>query len=323
VIRLGETRAMAGAKRPSVSDRPLVEILKIPHTATIRARLAVVRFQEQGKLEESLELIGLRSALGDALERDELAAHRPAECWCYGRGGDLERAVLVPGDDVPMVLGLYCPCGEGTVRRAADDQIREQAKAFAEQKRVQGLWEAARIPDRFNDCTIATFPITTPKIKATVAAVTSWLNQPAWALVLSGDYGVGKTGLGIGLLRAAAERRTVGLFVKAPDLLARIRATYGKNSDATELEVLESLRTVPLLMLDDIGAEQETDWATSMLFQILDWRHDNSRKTIITTNLDVPALAVHLGARTMHRFHEDALFQVVEGPNLRKDQRGA
>lgn len=318
---LADTATLAGGRgrRIPLAQRTLQQIWAIPHTVTMRGRIAAVEQVEQNARADGRELRALEEILADALERDELASARPDGCWCYGRGGDLERGLMVPGGDVPMVLSIYCTCPDSVARRAEDDQFREAARAYAEQRRIQGLWEAAKIPDRFNGCTLATFPVTTPKMRATVGLAAKWLQEPAWALVLLGDYGVGKTGLGIGLLRAAAERRMVGLFVKAPDLLSRVRATYGKNSDATELEVLESLRNVPLLMLDDLGADKETDWATAMLFQILDARHDENRKTIVTTNLSVPDLALHIGERTMHRFEEDAIFHHMEGPNLRKD----
>lgn len=320
MMRLGDTKAMAGARRQPVAERDLEQILRIPHTASILAKIATLSV---GSDREAVDMRPWLEAKRDAEERDELAAERPDGCWCFGRGGSGERAVLVPGNEIPMVLSVYCKCAEAQARRIVDDEARQRAQAFATTTRLQGIWEAAQIPERFTGCTLETFPVTTPKMREIVASLRAWLRSPAWAVVVQGEYGVGKTGLGIGLLRLAAEHQVVGLFVKAPDLLARVRATYGKNADATELEVLESLRTVPLLMLDDIGAEQETDWATSMLFQILDSRHDNARKTIVTTNLDIPALAMHLGERTFHRFEEDAMFQTVQGPNLRREPKGA
>jgi len=66
-----------------------------------------------------------------------------------------------------------------------------------------------------------------------------------------------------------------------------------------------------------VGADKQTDWATSMLFQVLDDRHDHERKTILTTNLDITSLGLHMGERTMHRFEEGAVFLEVTGPNLR------
>jgi DNA replication protein DnaC len=279
----------------------------------VLAQLAALRTEQPGGSERKRALEAL---LEDAQERDRLAERLPSGCWCYGSGGREERAVLLPGDEVPMVLGVYCDCRVGQARKLADAELRQRAAAYRQELHVAGIWEGARIPERFATCTFATFP-RVPRMELVVASLRRWMEDPSWAVVLHGRYGVGKTGLAISVLRAAAEAHHVGLFVKTPDLLVRIRATYGRDSETSEADVLDSLRTVDYLVLDDVGAEKVTDWATSMLFQVLDHRHDQQRKTILTTNLDVAGLGVHMGERTLRRFEEGALFLHLDGPNLR------
>ena len=299
--------------RLSLQDWPLERIHKLPHTTSVMAELAAL--DEQPTASDRRRF--LRSLLLDAEERDRLAAQLPDGCWCYGRGGSGPRAVMVPGQDVPMVLTAYCGCAIGDARRILDGDVRERGRAYAQEIALSGIWEGARVPERFHGCTFDTFPKTS-STALVIVQLRVWLEaDDRWAVVLLGDFGVGKTGLAISALREAAEHRHPGLFVKTPDLLARIRATYGKGSDVSEQDVLESLRTVDYLVLDDVGAEHATDWATSMLFQVLDDRHDHQRKTILTTNLDITGLGLHMGERTLHRFREGAVFLTVDGPNLR------
>lgn len=308
---------LAGTQqRVPVSEWSLERIMRLPHTATARAQLAeaLAHRDDPGGIER-IRL--MQTVLEEAIERDAAIVTRPTECWCYGHGGKDSRALMLPGDDVPMVLGIYCDCPDGQVRRDADQLLREKARTYAQEVRLMGIWEGAKIPERFNGCSFETYPAS-PQTALVVASLRGWLDTPGWVIVLLGEFGVGKTGLAISALREAAQRRLAGLFIKTPDLLARIRATYGKGEDVSESDVLTSLRTVDYLVLDDIGAEKQTDWATSMLFQILDHRHDQQRKTILTTNLDVTGLGLHMGERTMHRFEEGALFLTVDGPNLRK-----
>ncbi|HXJ29541.1 MAG TPA: ATP-binding protein [Gemmatimonadales bacterium] len=308
---LGSIFGDAAARLP-LQDWPLERIHKLPHTTSVMGELATL--DEQPTASDRRRF--LRSLLLDAQERDRLAAELPEGCWCFGRGGSGPRAVMVPGQDVPMVLTAYCGCAIGDARRILDGDVRERGRAYAQEIQLLGIWEGARVPERFNDCSFETFPATSAT-QLVVAEIMDWLDSAAWALVLLGEFGVGKTGLAISALRDAAERRHPGLFVKTPDLLARIRATYGKGSEVSEQDVLESLRTVDYLVLDDVGAEHATDWATSMLFQVLDDRHDHQRKTILTTNLDITGLGLHMGERTLHRFKEGAVFLTVDGPNLR------
>jgi DNA replication protein DnaC len=314
-------RSLTALLHPTAADRtpvaawPLENILRLPHTLTLQALLATVALDDPGGLDR---LRRLERQLVDAHERDLLAADLPPGCWCYGAGGKDERAVLLPGDEVPLVLSTYCGCAIGQVRKLADDDLRQQSRTWQHQARLMGIWEGARIPERFAACSFATFP-SSPTTDLTIASLRAWLLSPGWAIVLMGNFGVGKTGLAISALREVAElQRRPGLFVKTPDLLARIKATYAKDATTTEATVLDSLRTVDYLVLDDIGADKDTDWATSMLFQVLDDRHDHQRKTIVTTNLDHMHLGMHLGARTMRRFEEDTVFLTVDGPNLRR-----
>lgn len=288
----------------------------------------------------------LRRKLDMARERDRLQAERPAGCWCLGAGGKGERAMVRPdavatevqvgerkdwwfgmGDYVTF-LDEYCVCPEAAARRERDDALRAELRQLAEHlvqtREVERLWKGAQIPERFNGLTLATYPATA-ETQVALRAAERFLDHPRyWCLTLSGGYGVGKTGMGIGIVRQGAERQIAGLFVKAPELLRQIKATYSKNSDTSEDEVLRSLQTVRLLVLDDLGAEHGSDaWVKSLLFQVLDYRHDALLKTVVTTNLDLNGLAKHLGDRNWARYREDTKFVTVSGPNLRERKDAA
>ena len=49
--------------------------------------------------------------------------------------------------------------------------------------------------------------------------------------------------------------------------------------------ILGAVKTVPLLVLDDIGAERETDYQMEKLFSVVDARIQSRRPLIVTTNL--------------------------------------
>ena len=72
-----------------------------------------------------------------------------------------------------------------------------------------------------------------------------------------------------------------------PDLLDHLRATYHPTSPITYDERFEAIRTVPLLVLDDLGAESPTPWAQEKLFQIINHRYNEQLPTIITSNVDL------------------------------------
>ena len=57
------------------------------------------------------------------------------------------------------------------------------------------------------------------------------------------------------------------------DLLERIKRTFNKTG-ADEAEVLQIYKTVPLLVIDDIGKEPPTEWAISTVYNIINSRYE-------------------------------------------------
>ena len=48
---------------------------------------------------------------------------------------------------------------------------------------------------------------------------------------------------------------------------------------------LDRLASVDLLHVDDLGAENRTDWALEQLYSIVNTRYEDERSTVVTTNL--------------------------------------
>ena len=82
-----------------------------------------------------------------------------------------------------------------------------------------------------------------------------------------------------------------------PDLLDHLRATFGPNSEVTYDELFEQVRNVPLLILDDLGAQKSSPWATEKLFQVLNHRYNFQLPTVITTNEPLDRLDESLQSR--------------------------
>lgn len=107
-------------------------------------------------------------------------------------------------------------------------------------------------------------------------------------LVLQGPPGRGKTYLTLAFAREQVERRAV-LAVKSIDLLNAVRRSL--FSDGQKTNLIYILKTVDLLILDDIGKENPTDWVLQTLYEVIDYRYDKGKDTIYTTNLDGKEMA--------------------------------
>jgi DNA replication protein DnaC len=147
-----------------------------------------------------------------------------------------------------------------------------------------------------------------------------WHELPSAWLLLVGDLGVGKTGLTIGLVkRALADGRTA-LFRPMTELLGDIRATYRTQSasEPDEAAMLRSLKEIDLLALDDVGTERMTGWVQERMFEVLNHRYNERRRTVISTNLGPDELGEHVGDRIMSRILGMGWRYEILGPNLRE-----
>jgi DNA replication protein DnaC len=67
------------------------------------------------------------------------------------------------------------------------------------------------------------------------------------------------------------------------------------------MRFLDRLAAVDLLHIDDLGAENRTDWVLEQLYTIVNSRYEDERAMIVTTNLSYEELVEQLGERTVSR----------------------
>lgn len=126
-------------------------------------------------------------------------------------------------------------------------------------------------------------------------------NPHADGVMVTGPVGCGKTFLACAAANALIDSGREVLFVIVPDLLDQIRASYDSSNQDTEHDLMDSARSVGVLILDDLGAHNYTDWVRNKLYTIINYRLNNRLPTMITTNLDLNELEQYLGQRTTSR----------------------
>jgi len=107
-------------------------------------------------------------------------------------------------------------------------------------------------------------------------------NPSGW-LMLTGNYGCGKTHLAAAIANARVRLGQQALFVVVPDLLDHLRATFNPRSSVTYDKRFEKVRRAPFLVLDDLGTESATLWAQEKLYQLFNYRYVAKLPTVITT----------------------------------------
>lgn len=157
--------------------------------------------------------------------------------------------------------------------------------------------------------------------------ITTYKNEPHQkGLFLSGSFGCGKTYLISAMMNELAKENIKSAIVFWPEFLRDLKASFQTGFK----EKIETMKRVPLLLIDDIGAETTTTWGRDeILGPILQYRMDEKLPTFFTSNLDLIALEQHFSIskdqietvkarRIIERIKQLTDYQEMISENLRK-----
>jgi DNA replication protein DnaC len=152
-------------------------------------------------------------------------------------------------------------------------------------KRNQWLLKYCRLPDDTEDRTFENFDTYTPDLKtALTAAQTFTPDGTHKCLVLMGKVDKGKSHLAIAVCRAWLKLEMPARYIFVPFLLDELRSAQNHEGDESYYRMMNLYQSVPLLVLDDIGAEKPTPWTQEKLTTIIHMRWEKGLHTMVTTN---------------------------------------
>ena len=118
------------------------------------------------------------------------------------------------------------------------------------------------------------------------------------SLFFFGSTGLGKTFLSAAIAKKIAEKGFSVLYYSAKQLLSMMTDfDFGRIPE--KKQICESIFSADLLIIDDLGSEQQTAYSTAALFDIINTRSLNGKKMIINTNL---------AAKDLHTLYSDRIF---------------
>lgn len=121
-------------------------------------------------------------------------------------------------------------------------------------------------------------------------------------LLFMGRTGLGKTYLSACIAMEVAARGYEVRYYPAQALIDRFeRVRFNREAGADDLTAMREILSCGLLILDDLGAEFATAYSQSVLYQVINDRMTEGRATIISTNLDLPALSKAYNERILSR----------------------
>ncbi len=191
-----------------------------------------------------------------------------------------------PEKDQNLIRFSYIACKKQE-KKYHDDAYKENLELFCLPKEIK----EASLKNLYKDDK-ARLPI----IKYFKEFIDSYTNnEKAKGLYLTGSFGSGKTYMIAALFNEMAKKGVQSTLIYYPEFLRSLKSSFQTNYS----EKFDYIKKVPLLLLDDIGAENCSAWSRDeVLGPILQYRMEQGLPTFFTSNLTMDELEQSLAITT-------------------------
>ena len=198
-------------------------------------------------------------------------------------------------------------------RFATDADLAAKDRAdILEARREKTERLMARIPSRYRE---ATLPYSEQGVLAR-----QWLAEfhadDRRSLVIMGPKGTGKTWMACALARLLMnpDQPIPVTYTTTAEMLDTLRGPVRPGLDID----MTLFQGTPVLLLDDFGAENLTDWGREVLYRLAHGRDHNGLPTIVTTNLTGDEIRERYESRTVERLFNRARRIDLDGESRRE-----
>jgi DNA replication protein DnaC len=186
-----------------------------------------------------------------------------------------------------------CPRCHGSGFRYVDKEKQGVVKCECKnEKRPERLLRAAGIPKKYANCGLENYvtPPSTenPHLALAFIKASGYVDQyveqaKPRGLLFQGPPGLGKTHLGVGILRKLIELRSVSCYFC--NFAAELQRIRDSMSGEKSLILPRLVYDAEVVLFDDLGIERWSSWVQEQMSNVISNRYDNGRATLITTNL--------------------------------------
>ena len=215
------------------------------------------------------------------MERHDGDYERDGVLYC-GRCGEPRMGRVTTSEGEVITHPRQCACERAQrAQEAREHASRAKAEHILALRKLglpRGLWGATFDADDSPGSPIS---------KTCRKYVKAWpeMYRRGAGIVFFGGVGTGKTYYAACIANALIEQERRVLFTTVPDLVSRMSA-FSDERD----EVIAELCAANLVILDDLGAERDTEFAVEQVFALVGARDETGTPTIYTTNLSMDEL---------------------------------
>jgi DNA replication protein DnaC len=111
-----------------------------------------------------------------------------------------------------------------------------------------------------------------------------------------------------------------GYYVNVSELFDLLRNSFGEKA-GTIKEIEKGIYEADLVIFDDIGFEKSTDWVKNKLYNYINYRYQNNKSMLFTSNLSLKELSTQLDDRISDRISEICRPLHFKGQSRRQQDR--
>lgn len=189
-----------------------------------------------------------------------------------------KECVLTKKDGTTRTVRCACECSvEQNAREAAEKRKRDRMQ-YLDSMRRTGFPDA-----EMREWTFDKSDHTDPKtenIARKYVANFNTMREQGTGLLLCGQVGTGKSFLAAAIANELINQGTPCLMTNFSRIISRISEKFGGDQ-----KYLDNLNRFDLLVIDDLGAERDSEFTWEKVMNVIDARYRAGLPIIITTNL--------------------------------------
>ena len=182
----------------------------------------------------------------------------------------------------------YCGKCVALIEAGQEAERQAESKERTERDQSQRIYQA-KVPEIWKGITFDTSDSSIHKLAFTRCRkyAESFSPRQSGSLYLWSDgYGRGKTHLAACIANHVLHVRKYRVrFQKALALLLEIKHTYSDHSQGDESDILDSVLSFDLLILDDVGKGAASQWLTDTYWTVFDRRMEAGLPVVVTANI--------------------------------------
>lgn len=195
---------------------------------------------------------------------------------------------------VVRIVPVMCECKK---REYEEEEKRREVEQ--QRLRLERLRSYSLMDEKFRECTFENFLVDGENEKYYKLALNycrRWheMKEKNIGLLLWGAPGTGKTYLAFCIANKLIEQFVPVIAISSISFLNMLKQYFNSYGQESEAEIIAMFRNASLLILDDLGAENETGWAKEKLYELIDFRYRDKKPLIVTTNLTPEQLKIKM-----------------------------